>query len=201
MSKIIRFWKKTDGRPLPSNVEFEKLLSPHINPLYQLAYHWCGNQHDAEDLLQNLLYKLYLQKQTLSTIDQLRPWLVRVLYRLFVDQYRQNARSLRNVSDDHNGVDQFDDPVLRIPASEDHQPERIFESNLFIDRLAAAVLRLPEQQRVLLVMHDIENYQLDEISRILEIPLGTVKSRLHRARERLRNILAASGTFSPVDPC
>ncbi len=74
-------------------------------------------------------------------------------------------------------------------------------SNQFFDQLSAALHQLPEQQRILIILHDVENYPLDEISVILEIPVGTVKSRLHRARERLRTILAASGTFSTIDPC
>lgn len=149
--------------------------------------------------MQNLLYKLYLKRDTLTTVDQLRPWLVRVLYRLFIDQYRQNTRTML-YSVELSAIDSLEDtPGAQIHPSE--QPENILDSNLFLERLSTAISRLPEQQRVLVVMHDIENYQMGEISEILEIPVGTVKSRLHRARERLRNILSASGTFSDVDPC
>jgi RNA polymerase sigma factor (sigma-70 family) len=171
-------------RPAASN--FEDLLRPQVEYLYRLAWRFTGSVADAEDLVQDLLLKLYPRTAELYEIEQLRPWLARVLYRQFVDSVRQQARSPITViaddrSDGENALDAF-------PAAKDG-PEDRAERSAWRERILAALQQLNPEQRAVVAMHDIEGYSLEELETILATPLGTLKSRLHRARQRLRALL------------
>ena len=99
---------------------FENILRPHVEYLYRLAWRFTGNVADAEDLVQDLLLKLYPRAQGLAGIEQLRPWLARVLYHQYVDLLRQRARSLiADPATDADG-DLFDE----LPAIQDGPEEQ-----------------------------------------------------------------------------
>lgn len=161
---------------------FEALLEPHVAYLYRLAYRFCGDRDDAEDLVQDLLTKLYRRAEELGRLEQLRPWLARVLYRMYVDRCRSLARS----------------PVLR-PAAEASDaddylhpgpgPEGAAEQDDLQDRLGRALTKLNPDQRAVVILHDIEGYTLVELQHVMEVPLGTLKSRLNRAHAHLRTEL------------
>lgn len=164
---------------------FEALLEPHVGYLYRLAYHFCGDQDDAEDLVQDLLTKLFARATDLERLDQLRPWLARVLYRMYVDRYRSVARS----------------PVLRAGATATGDADQCFhpgpgpehqaESEDVQQRLSRALQYLNADQRAVVILHDIEGYTLNELQYVLEVPVGTLKSRLNRAHAQLRQRLEA----------
>jgi RNA polymerase sigma-70 factor (ECF subfamily) len=189
MANITHFWARLrQGRETGS---FENVLRPHIRPLYRLAIHYCGNQQEAEELLQELLYRLYTRQREVLAVEKLRPWLVRVLYNLFVDRFRREQ--LRPSAFSELGWEEEADETAAMLIQAEEQPEREFEQGLTRERLLACLQKLPEPQRVLLLMHDVEEYTLLELETILETPVGTLKSRLHRARERLRGILLEKG--------
>ena len=176
MMKILNF----SGRK--SSSTFEELVQPHINYLYRLAYRFCGNQEDAEDLIQDLLIKLYPRRTELEAIEKLRPWLVTSLYRMFVDGTRKKARSPVTLIDDETSF--YD-----IKVSEDALPDEVLAEDQRIHKIQTAFSRLSEDHRVLLTLHDIEGYRLVELETMLGIPVGTLKSRIHRARARMRDLL------------
>src|SRR6266853_294592 len=156
------------ARPPESN--FEDLLRPQVEYLYRLAWRFTGSVADAEDLVQDVLIKLFPRTKELLEIERLRPWLARVLYHQYVDSVRQRARSpvVELVTDESE-----DNPLDALPETKDG----------------------PEQ-RAVVAMHDVEGYTLEELAKVLETPLGTLKSRLHRARQRLRALLPME-PFSP----
>ncbi|SRR5258708_413170 len=164
---------------------FEKLLRPHVEYLYRLAWRFTGSVADAEDLVQDVLLKLYPRARELADIEQLRPWLARVLYHRYVDFVRERARS--PIADPETGTD--DDLLDGMPAIQDG-PEEHAERGQRHERILWALDQLNPDQRAVVAMHDIEGYSLEELETILETPLGTLKSRLHRARRRLRALLA-----------
>lgn len=173
--------------------EFETLLRPHVPHLYRLAYRFTGNPSDAEDLVQDLLVKLYPKLKDIRKINKLRPWLAKILYRIFIDLQRKHSRSpLRLTKMEH--PDNPANSILDSLPTERPNPEEILERKINQDRLLKAVQALKEDQRHVCILHDIEGYALSEITEILNVPLGTVKSRLHRARENLRFFLK-HGTF------
>jgi RNA polymerase sigma-70 factor (ECF subfamily) len=166
--------------------KFEDLLRPHVEHLYRLAWRFTGSVADAEDLVQDVLLKLYPRTRELSDIEQLRPWLVRVLYHQYVDFVRQQARS--PITDPAPSSEGDGDPLDGLPAVQDG-PEEHAERGQWHECILRALDQLNPDQRAVVTMHDIEGYSLEELETILETPIGTLKSRLHRARHRLRALL------------
>jgi RNA polymerase sigma-70 factor (ECF subfamily) len=173
-------------RTRPPELIFEELLRPQAEYLYRLAWRFTGSVADAEDLVQDVLLKLYPRTQELLEIERLRPWLARVLYRQYVDSVRQRARSpIVELVTDAEGED---NPLDALPAMKDG-PEEHAERSRLRERILRALDRLNPEQRAVVAMHDVEGYSLEELETILETRLGTLKSRLHRARQRLRTLL------------
>ena len=185
--------KRTASRTADTSeaAEFARLLREHIPALYRSAYRWTGAIDRAEDLVQQLLLRLYPRLAELRKLDQLRPWVLRVMYRIFVDQLRRERSSPVQFGADAGGDDEgsvSENDAWLDPAP---GPLDLLEQEVTQERLLRAWERLGEEHRVVLAMHDIEDYTLPELAQIMEIPLGTLKSRLHRARARLRELLAA----------
>lgn len=173
-------------RARPAELNFEDLIRPQVEYLYRLAWRFTGSVADAEDLLQDVLLKLFPRTQEMLAIQKLRPWLAKVMHNQYVDTVRQRARSpvLELVA----GGDADEDPLDRMPATRDGPEERAERSGQR-DRILAAVRQLNPEQRAIIAMHDVEGYSLEELEKMLETPIGTLKSRLHRGRQRLRALL------------
>ena len=167
---------------------FAELVRPHLESLYRLAYRLTGTVADAEDLLQDVLCKLYERRGELAAIESLGPWLKRVLHHRFVDVTRRRARQ-RLVS---VGSAESERAALEATLAPAAPPDG---SPFDVTRLTAALAQLSVEHRTVLLMHDAEGYKLMEIQEITGIELGTLKSRLHRARARLRELLGDVGTF------
>tara|TARA_R110002096_G_scaffold29497_12_gene88783 strand:+ start:21991 stop:22533 length:543 start_codon:yes stop_codon:yes gene_type:complete len=176
-----------------SQQTFETLVRPHFERLYRLAWRLAGQKAEAEDLFQELLIKAYGKLDDLVRIDEPGSWLARMMYNLFIDERRRFARHrMRTV--DEGALS--DDGIAGFPASDDpvHDQQRLER----IKMLDKALAQLSDEHRVIVLLHDTEGYKLTEIQKLMGIPVGTVKSRLHRARARLREILQADGTFSSL---
>jgi len=187
MEKVIRLIHS-----FSRTVDFESLVRPHMLRLYRLAYRLTGNGPDAEDLVQDVLVKLYPKERQLLDIDKLGPWLAKVLYRTFLDQQRRNKRSpLHLVHKEPHG--EFD--LLDVIASPTAGPEEATAKNETVARLQTAINSLNQDQHHLCLLYYVEGYTLAELEDILETPLGTLKSRIHRSRHFLRAFLN-KGTLS-----
>jgi len=173
------------------NATFEKLVQPHFDRLYRLAFRLTGRKAEAEDLFQELLIKAYGKLDDLVAIDEPGSWLSRVMYNLFIDERRRFARQrMHTVEEGYlpgDGLEGF--------AGTDN-PEADQQRYDKLKKLDDALQQLSDDHRIIVLLHDTEGYKLDEIHKLIDIPVGTVKSRLHRARARLREILTTSGTFS-----
>ncbi|MFQ5610434.1 MAG: RNA polymerase sigma factor [Woeseiaceae bacterium] len=163
---------------------FSELIRPHLERMYRLAYRLTGNQHDARDLIQDVMLKLYPKKDELTEVDALIPWLAKVVYRQFVDTRRRYAvRHLHIVADSEFASNP--DNAAAIQVSTEDQVEAEFT----VARLGTAVASLSEEHRLIIYLHDVEGYTISEIAEITEVPRGTVKSRRQRARDRLQELL------------
>jgi RNA polymerase sigma factor (sigma-70 family) len=169
--------------------EFERLLRPHVPALYRSAYRWTGAVDRAEDLVQQLLLRLFPRLVELRALEQVRPWALRVMYRIFVDELRRTRASPVQFGADASDAELAgaQDEAWLDPGPE---PAELVEQQLTQERMLRAWEQLGEEHRAVLSMHDIEDYTLPELAQIMDIPLGTLKSRLHRARARLRVLLA-----------
>ena len=161
---------------------FESLLAPHVEPLYRFAYRLTGNRPDAQDLVQDLLTRLYPRTDELRQVAELRPWLARALYNRFVDQLRRRQTDALGAADPN-------EESLYAAADHGPGPEQETERGLLQRRIAVALSRLNPDQRTIVALHDMEGYTLAELETVLETPIGTLKSRLHRARAALPDLL------------
>lgn len=169
---------------------FERLMRPHVDKLYRLAFRLTGVVADAEDLVQDVLVKLYGRRAELSSIEDLSPWLGRVLYNQFVDSRRRSKRSRLSLVE--ADVEEHERGLTQSPPADPHEQTA---QALDISRLHGALKGLSDEHRIVILLHDAEGYTLQEIQRVTNTPLGTLKSRLHRARARLREMLKDDGTL------
>lgn len=179
-----------------NNLAFERLLRPHFDRLYRLAWRLTGSKAEAEDLFQELLLRAYGKLDELVAIDEPGSWLCRIMYNLFIDERRRFARRrLHTVAESELGAE----GLAGLPGAVD--PATSSERLETIRRLDRALARLSDEHRIVVLLHDTEGYKMSEIQDLIGVPVGTVKSRLHRARARLREILENDGTLSPARSC
>jgi RNA polymerase sigma-70 factor (ECF subfamily) len=170
---------------------FDALVRPHLDRLYRLSFRLAGNKPEAEDLFQDVLTKIYPRLNDLVDIEEPGSWLCRIMYNHFIDNRRRYARQ-RLVVISEQGL-----PGQNIEAIAGNLDPVVDSERLDnIMRLDAALSALSEEHRLVVLLHDSEGYKLNEIQEVTGVPVGTLKSRLHRARARLREILSADGTES-----
>jgi|SRR5690606_17971069 len=159
---------------------FETLVHAHYDALYRVAFRFTRSTHDAEDLVQEVCVRAFPRLAELERLEQPRGWLMRVLYRLFIDLSRRYER--RHVA----SLESLDAAALP-QAAENVADDAAAEQRA--ERLRRAWQRLDQEQRALLALHDIEGYSLRELNELTGLKEGTLKSRLHRARVRLGGYL------------
>jgi len=141
-------------------------------------------------LVQDVLIKLFPKVAQLKEVDNLRPWLARVLYRHFINDTKKYVRSRVKLAADLSANGGPDDDLLGDPVDTAPGPMESLESEQGRTELLAAWDQLSPDHRVVLVLHDVEEYTAQEVGEMLDCPVGTIKSRLHRARERLKELLS-----------
>ena len=154
---------------------FEADALPHLRALYGTAYRMTRNAHDAEDLVQETFLRAYRGFHRFEAGTNIRAWLFTILHRVRTDAFRRAGRSPRTVEMAGEG------PAVPAPQ------EALAGGGEDIERALAA---LPEPFRVAVVLRDVEELTYDEIARVLDIPIGTVMSRIHRGRGLLRSALS-----------
>ncbi|MFO8155537.1 MAG: sigma-70 family RNA polymerase sigma factor, partial [Thiohalospira sp.] len=164
--------------------------APHVPALYRIAHRYTGSADEAEDLVQELLTRLYPRRRELAEVRVLRPWLLRSLHNLHVDRVRREARRPgdRPAESAEGGAVDVEHLSGDAPT-----PEELAAGQWTTRQLQAALDALNTDQRAVVVLHDVEGHTLEELASILETPVGTLKSRLHRARGRLRERLIDAG--------
>jgi RNA polymerase sigma-70 factor (ECF subfamily) len=164
---------------------FDRLVRPHVRVLFSAACRFTGSRADAEDLVQDVLVKLYGRVADLERIEDLRPWLLRVLYREFIDGHR---RQKRRQSSEVAGAREAGDQGAEVAPAAD-EPAFALERDRAGDHLDYALRRLGPEQRALVILHFVEGYTLEQLARVFDAPVGTLKSRVHRTRIELRRLL------------
>jgi RNA polymerase sigma-70 factor, ECF subfamily len=166
---------------------FEAEVLPQLDRLYSAALRYTRNPADAEDLVQESVAKAYRSFHQYQPGTNLRAWLYRILHTTYISMYRKAQRrpqeSLKEELDDYS----FYDEIAR---SGGHSAEREVLESLTSDEVRAALADLPETFRVAVYLADVEGFAYKEIAEIMETPVGTVMSRLHRGRKALQKALA-----------
>lgn len=168
---------------------FEDLVRPYIAEMYRVAFRLAGRKEDAEDIVQAVLTRLYPDAAGLALKDNLRTWLLKVIHNEFVDHWRRYRRGPVPESE-MPGADQGERAVAlgeQMAGGVDGADEA--ERSELQHQLLSAMYRLSEEHRVVLAMHDVEGYSMVEIAEMTGVAVGTVKSRLHRARGQMRMMM------------
>ncbi len=164
--------------------EFETEALTHLDALYGLALRLCGgDEAAAEDLVQETVLRAYRAWDSFELGSNCRSWLMTILRNTFINNYRKRKSAPASV--DYDAI--AERPVFEEVKETD--PEGTFFARLIDREVIAAIEALPEDFRVPLVLADIEGMGYQEIADTLEAPVGTVKSRLFRARRRLQRTL------------
>ena len=163
---------------------FEEEFMPQIDALYTFAYHLTYNDEDANDLVQETYMKAYRFIDKYKEGTNAKAWLFKILKNAFINQYRRKSKQPTKVDyEDIAGYQEGDDDTSYADLREE-----MFQS-MMGDEVTNAINALPVDFRVVILLCDIEGFTYEEISKILDIPIGTVRSRLHRARNMLKDKL------------
>jgi len=162
---------------------FSPLIERYKLPLYKLVYRMVRNRDDAEDLVQEAFIKAYKAIDRFKSKSPFYPWLCRIALNHtlnFIKREKQGKlQSLETVQD--TMMSKIDDPV------------EMTKQKILKEKISEAMTKLPDEYRTILILRVEEELSYDEISKVLEIPKGTVMSRLARARQKLREIFKETG--------
>ncbi len=166
---------------------FEEELLPLIDPLYTFAYHLTYNEEDANDLVQDTYLKAFRFIDRYEQGTNAKAWLFKILKNAFINQYRKKSRKPTQVDYEEVIGYQNEEEDTQFSSYQDLR-EEMFQ-DMMGDEVTNAVNALPVDFRVVILLCDIEGFTYEEIAKILDIPIGTVRSRLHRARNLLKEKL------------
>ena len=167
--------------------QFESEAVPHMDALYRTALRMTKNQTDAEDLVQETMVKAYRFWDKFEPGSNCRAWLFKIMTNIFINEYRSKSRTPVSVN-----MDDIDDNFLygqlaSMPPG--RTPEEEMFAKIFDDDVKKAIEELPDDFRLVVVLSFLEGFSYQEIADIIELQLGTVKSRLHRGRKLLQKKL------------
>jgi len=180
--------KKVPQRYVPSEKVkiFEEEFLPHIHSIYNFAYRITFNEDDAKDLVQETFLKSFRFINSFDKGTNAKAWLFRILKNSFINEFRKKNKE--PVKIDYQEVETFynSDEVSHMISS-NLQVETIKE--MIGDEVSIALNSLDVDFRTVIILCDLEGFSYEEMALILDIPIGTVRSRLHRARNLLREKL------------
>jgi len=166
---------------------FEQLVVAYDLRIYHLAYRMLGNPEDARDMAQETFLRAYRSLGELRDEAAFPTWLFRIARNLCMDELRQRRRR-PTVSLDEPVTSGEADLPRQMPANTP-DPQRALEEQEMADAVERALASIPPEYRVAVVLRDLQGFSYEEMAAILEIPRGTVKSRLHRGRAALKALL------------
>jgi len=160
-----------------NEADYEQAVNSFYEGLYRFAFSLCGNTDDACELTQETFVRLLTKGGQLRDRSKMKAWLFTTLYRIYLGWKRREVRH------PHVEIDSVEDELPPVT------PETV--DKLETEAVSRSLLALEERYRVPLALHYFENHSYREISRLLDIPVGTIMSRLSRGKELMRKSLAA----------
>ncbi len=174
---------------LKGNSNFSSLMEESYQKVFNMAYRLAGNRQDAEDLTQEACYRAYRSFEDFEGDRPFTNWIFKIVTRLYLDLRRTRSRRVTEVSLDAP-VYSGGDPDLRYePADNRANPETVLMDNVISEEMQAAFESLSPEQRELVKLVDLADVNREAIANDLTAPVGTVRSRLHRAHKRMREQL------------
>jgi len=168
----------------------EELVARHQKVIYVTLYQLAPERQDITDLTQEVLLRMCRSIRSLRNPKTFKYWLNRIITNLFYDELRKAPRQLRTISLDEPVYEDDDDhaPARDIPDSH-AVPERLALNTELDEKIQQAIRNLPEQFRTIIVLREIQGLSYEEIASLTDTNIGTVKSRLARARLKLQEVL------------
>jgi RNA polymerase sigma-70 factor, ECF subfamily len=168
--------------------EFEALTLPHASALYRTAYHLSRHAAEAEDLTQETYLRAFRAFADFRGGD-VRAWLFTILRHAFLDECRRRGRQpvVELESDDADALESMVAVGSLVPSAESEALRRLPS-----EEIERAIASLPEEWRMMILLADVEGFTYREIAETMHVPMGTVMSRLHRARKRLHDLILES---------
>lgn len=176
---------------------FDAEVLPHLDLLFGNALRLTRSKADAEDLLQETVLRAFRFFDRFERGSNIKAWLLRIQYNLFVNRYRRGVRERdvrETMTHEPSGRDVVSRPALQALTD----PDSAAMGPLVQKELALALEQLPEDHRTVIVLADIEELSYKEIAEVMGCPIGTVMSRLHRARRSLRERVVAAAEGAPI---
>ncbi len=170
---------------------FEMLIKGHEKKAFNIAYRFLKNPEDAEDITQEAFIRAFNNIKKFKGQSSFSTWLYRIITNTCIDFVRTRQNKLTESIDksvQYNG----DEMELQIPTDKNN-PETILEQNEITGLMQKMLNKLPDDQKLALILRDIQGFSYDEISQITDVSLGTVKSRINRARLALKELILEKG--------
>ena len=171
--------------------EFEKEALPHLDALYNFGLKLTGQPDEADDLVHETFLRAFRFWDKFEKGTNSKAWLFRILKNAFINDFRKTSREPDKV--DYDDIQNFYENIKSDEVKTEHAQEDVF-SSLLDDEVSDAITKLPEDFRTVIILSDIEGFTYDEIADFVDCPVGTVRSRLHRARKMLYSTLHEYGT-------
>lgn len=183
---------KTIAKPLSFENEeekrilFQERMDSVKNELYSFAYRLMGNREDAEDLLQESYFKAFKYFHQLRDTSKFKEWVFQITANQFRNQIKKKKRERTYFVDDFSAIGEK-------PQLSTKNPDNLFENIDLSDKVKQAIDNLHPKMKTSLVLFELRGFNIEEVGKILGISPGTVKSRLHYARKRLKDELMKTG--------
>ena len=165
---------------------FNDEILPHLDSLYNFALRLTADPNDAEDLVQDTIVKAFRFFDSYEKGTNAKAWLFRILKNSFINNYRKNLKKPQSV--DYDEVSSYYETV-RAERTDTTDLESLMFRNLMDDNFTKALAKLPEDFRTVVLLCDVDGFTYEEISNMLDVPIGTIRSRLHRGRNLLKTEL------------
>lgn len=170
---------------------FEQLVRAYESKVYALALRWTNDREDALDASQETFLRVFRFLSSFDARSSFSTWLYRVTINVCKDMAAKRSRVREQPLEKDSGDDNYETQLPDVR----YEPELVFEKREQGEILCAAIASLPEEHRSMILLRDLRGLSYREIGDLLELEEGTVKSRISRAREKLRTVLLSSGNF------
>ena len=170
---------------------YEEIIKKYENKVCGIIYHMIKNQNDVEDLAQEVFIKVYKNLSKFKGDSSLYTWIYKITVNLCLDEVKKR----KNIIYLDEKLEVEDGELERELPSSDKTQVELYEEKELKEKLHKCIGKLPEKQRVMIVLRDIKGFSYEEISEITSVKLGTVKSQINRARLKLKELLDKEGTF------
>lgn len=163
--------------------DFEEEIIPHLDAMYNFALRLTSDPNDAEDLVQDTIVKAYRFFSSYEKGTNAKAWLFRILKNSYINNYRKKSKQPNQV--DYDEVSTFYETIRAERTDTSDLEDRMFRE-LIDDDISNALEELPEDFRTVVLLCDVEGFTYEEIANMLDVPIGTIRSRLHRGRNLLK---------------